>query len=189
MKNAYQATIEKDIQNKFVRKLDQEEIDKTENDTQWYLPHHPVKHPHKPGKVRRVCNAASKFKGVSLNDKLLSGPDLNAESSPILGLEWIIDADSLQVCRGPNKGCPNEVTQRVVLSFVSSVFDPMGIFAPFTMRMRMLLKSIWIRFGQSWDENINEEDKRTFLEWVKEMQAIKQRSLPRKYFSNIPKNV
>ena len=50
---------------------------------------------------------------------------LNAESSPILGLEWIIDADSLQVCRGPNKGCPNEVTQRVVLFFVSSVFDPM----------------------------------------------------------------
>ena len=114
---------------------------------------------------------------------------LYAESSPILGLEWITDADSLQVCRGPNKGCPNEVTQRVVLSFVSSVFDPMGIFAPFTMRMRMLLKSIWIRFGQSWDENINEEDKRTFLEWVKEMQSIKQTPLPRKYFSNIPKNV
>ena len=43
---------------------------------QWYLPHHPVEHPHKPGKVRRVCNAASKFKGVSLNDKLPSGPVL-----------------------------------------------------------------------------------------------------------------
>ena len=43
---------------------------------QWYLPHHPVKHPHKLGKVRRVCIAASKFKGVSLNDKLVSGPAL-----------------------------------------------------------------------------------------------------------------
>ena len=48
----------------------------TENDMQWYLPHLPVKHSHKPGKVRRVFNAASKFRGVSLNDKLLSGPDL-----------------------------------------------------------------------------------------------------------------
>ena len=76
LKDAYKATIEKDLENNFVRKLDQKEIDDTEDDIQWYLPHHPVKHPHKLGKVRRVCNAASKFRGVSLIDKLLSGPDL-----------------------------------------------------------------------------------------------------------------
>ena len=76
LKEAYKATIEKDLENHFVRKLDQEEVSRTENDMQWYLPHHPAKHPHKPGKVRRVCNAASKFRGVSLNDKLLSGPEL-----------------------------------------------------------------------------------------------------------------
>ena len=76
LKEAYKDTIEKDLENHFVRKLEQEEVVSTENDMQWYLPHHPVKHPHKPGKVRRVCSAASKFKGVSLNDKLLSGPDL-----------------------------------------------------------------------------------------------------------------
>ena len=50
---------------------------------------------------------------------------LNADSSPILDLEWIIDSDRLQVCQGPNKECPKVVTQRVVLSFVSLVFDPM----------------------------------------------------------------
>ena len=65
---------------------------------------------------------------------------LNAESSPILGLEWIIKKDCLQVCRGPSKESPQDITQLVVQSFVSSVFDPMGIFAPFTMRMRILLK-------------------------------------------------
>ena len=43
---------------------------------EWYLPHHPVLNPNKPGKVRRVCNAASKYKEVFLNDKLLAGPDL-----------------------------------------------------------------------------------------------------------------
>ena len=114
---------------------------------------------------------------------------LNADSSPILGLEWIIDSDRLQVCRGPNKECPKEVTQRVVLSFASLLFAPMGIFAPFTVRMGLLLKCIWIRFGQSCDENINEEDKRIFFEWGKEMQTIKQTFLPQKCFSNIPKNV
>ena len=32
--------------------------------------------PNKPGNLRRVCNAASKYKEVCLNDKLLAGPDL-----------------------------------------------------------------------------------------------------------------
>ena len=54
--------------------------------------------------------------------------------------------------------------------------------------MGILLKSIWFRFGQSWGENISEEDKRIFFEWGKEMQTIKQACLPRKYFCNIPKN-
>ena len=66
LKTAYKATIEKDLQRNFVRRLDDTETSETENALQWYLPYHPVKHPHKPGKVRRVCNAASKFKGVSL---------------------------------------------------------------------------------------------------------------------------
>ena len=43
------------------------------------------------------------------------------------------------------------MTQRTILSFVSSVFDPLGLLAPFTMRVRILLKSIWIQYGQRWD--------------------------------------
>ena len=43
---------------------------------EWYLPHHPVLNPNNSGKVRRVCNAASKYKEICLNDKLLAGPDL-----------------------------------------------------------------------------------------------------------------
>ena len=57
-----------------------------------------------------------------------------------------------------------DITQRVVLSFVSSVFDPMGNFAPFTMRMRMLLISIWIGFGQSWDEKIADDAIEKYLD-------------------------
>ena len=42
----------------------------------WFFSHHPVINPHKPGKVRRVTNAASKFRGISLNSCLETGPDL-----------------------------------------------------------------------------------------------------------------
>ncbi|XP_057700916.1 uncharacterized protein LOC130921262 [Corythoichthys intestinalis] len=45
-------------------------------DTVWYIPHHGVYHPRKPGKLRVVFDCSAKFHGISLNDTLLTGPDL-----------------------------------------------------------------------------------------------------------------
>ncbi|KAF4531529.1 hypothetical protein B566_EDAN019551, partial [Ephemera danica] len=42
----------------------------------WYLPHHPVIHPRKPGKVRVVFDCACQSQKVSLNSQLLTGPDI-----------------------------------------------------------------------------------------------------------------
>lgn len=43
----------------------------------WYLPSFGVYHPQKPGQIRVVFDSSAQFDGVSLNDVLLSGPDLN----------------------------------------------------------------------------------------------------------------
>ncbi|XP_051797872.1 uncharacterized protein LOC127531791 [Acanthochromis polyacanthus] len=48
-----------------------------ENKETWYLPIFGVYHPQKPGKIRVVFDSSAQFDGVSLNDCLLSGPDLN----------------------------------------------------------------------------------------------------------------
>lgn len=42
----------------------------------WYIPHHGIYHPQKPDKLRVVFDASAKYRGTSLNDHLLSGPDL-----------------------------------------------------------------------------------------------------------------
>ena len=42
----------------------------------WHLPHHAVTNPNKPGKVRLVFEAAASYKGTSLNDQLVTAPDL-----------------------------------------------------------------------------------------------------------------
>ncbi|XP_057686666.1 uncharacterized protein LOC130912537 [Corythoichthys intestinalis] len=50
----------------------------------WYIPHHGIYHPQKPNKLRVVFDASAKYKGNSLNDHLLSGPDLPNNLNGIL---------------------------------------------------------------------------------------------------------
>ena len=47
-----------------------------ENTDCWYLPLFGVHHPKKPTQIRGVFDASAKYNGVSLNDVLLTGPDL-----------------------------------------------------------------------------------------------------------------
>jgi hypothetical protein len=55
-----------------------QQVPKDEIDTKlvWYLPHHPVFHPQKPGKVRVVFDCSVVYRNNSLNESLLQGPDL-----------------------------------------------------------------------------------------------------------------
>lgn len=48
----------------------------SEEDFEWYIPHHGVFHPRKPGKLRVVFDCSAAFKEQSLNAHLLQGPDL-----------------------------------------------------------------------------------------------------------------
>lgn len=49
----------------------------TEGQECWYLPLFGVYHPRKPEQIRVVFDSSAKHEGVSLNDVLLCGPDLN----------------------------------------------------------------------------------------------------------------
>ncbi|XP_042281759.1 uncharacterized protein LOC121906755 [Thunnus maccoyii] len=48
-----------------------------ESEECWYLPTFGVFHPQKPGQIRVVFDSSAKHLGISLNDVLLTGPDLN----------------------------------------------------------------------------------------------------------------
>ena len=50
----------------------------------WYIPHHGVYHPRKPGTLRVAFDCSATFKGHSLNDTLLQGPDLNSNLAGLL---------------------------------------------------------------------------------------------------------
>lgn len=48
-----------------------------ENEERWYLPSFGVYHRRKPGNIRVEFDSSAQHSGVSLNDVLLTGPDLN----------------------------------------------------------------------------------------------------------------
>ena len=57
LKESYSKTIKEGGFGKgYLIQVDKSECFRTDNCREWYLPRHPVLHPHKPGKVRRVLN-------------------------------------------------------------------------------------------------------------------------------------
>ena len=98
----------------------------------------------------KVCNAIPvDLKSIRNTKQVEVEP--NTEGSSVLGLQWTVTDDSLQVCRGTNKEVEAPITQVKILSLVSSVCDPIGLFAPSSVTMRRLLKGIWTKNGQHWD--------------------------------------
>ncbi|XP_062706457.1 uncharacterized protein LOC134287734 [Aedes albopictus] len=59
----------------YAHKLTTKEMEAADPKRIWYLPVGAVMNPKKPGKVRVIWDAAAKVNGVSLNSKLLKGPD------------------------------------------------------------------------------------------------------------------
>ncbi|XP_022806184.1 uncharacterized protein LOC111343295 [Stylophora pistillata] len=268
----YRQTIDDDLQKGYIKKLSEQELSES-TPRVWYLPHHPVLNPHKPGKVRRVSDAAAKYQGTSLNNQLSSGPDLlnsligilmrfrqeliamsadieamfNQVAVPeedqsvlrfvwrrtpedkvdvyqylrhifggfrltkwisndknlltaipaelralsvrsigeegtlpterALGVIWDVQRDAFLF-----KIKPKELadTRRKVISLTVSVFDPIGFLAPFIVRAKIFLQSLW-KLRQGWDEKIPEETQQEWSVWQKELQSLAEFSVPRFY--------
>ena len=85
----------------------------------------------------------------------------NAEGSSMLGLQWTVTVDNCQVCRGTNKEVGSPLIQGKNLSLVSSVFNPIELFAPFSDHMRRLLKGIWSKKGQHWFSEMEPGEEKT----------------------------
>ena len=74
LRKAYTEAIESYLSEGYAQEITEKDIQNAS--TVWYIPHHPVVNPSKPGKLRVVFDCAAKFNGTSLNEKLIKGPDL-----------------------------------------------------------------------------------------------------------------
>ncbi|XP_055527667.1 uncharacterized protein LOC129720242 [Wyeomyia smithii] len=74
-------------------------------------------------------------------------------------------------------------TKRVVLSCVMSLFDPLGLLAPFTFFAKVLIQILW-RKGCEWDQVIDEEALEGWKRWTSYLGAVEAVKIPRYYFGD-----
>ena len=76
------------------------------------------------------------------------------------------------------------VTKRGILSRVSSIFDPLGLLAPWVLIAKCLLQNIW-KNGFDWDEPITDENlKNAWQTWTTELPKLNDFKVQRCYRSS-----
>lgn len=106
----------------------------------------------------------------------------------VLGMLW---APSTDVLRFSTK-MRDEVTElisnnirptkRQVLRCVMSLFDPLGLLAPFIIHGKVLIQDLW-RSGMEWDSKVNDTAFVHWKRWIEMLECISKISIPRCYFS------
>jgi transposase InsO family protein len=104
----------------------------------------------------------------------------------VLGLRWNTSSDTIHFAT--KKPLPNNhelITKREVLQLSSSIFDPLGIIAPVTVRAKIFIQQLWQQ-SIDWDEPLNEQLQQEWLKLVVDLFAAQQTIIPRRYHLTPP---
>ena len=88
----------------------------------------------------------------------------------VLGMRWNPDQDVINLNSTEFQFNQN-LTKRNILSMLSSFFDPLGIFLPVTIRMRMLFQKL-VTEKLNWDESIPAEAESEIASVLKDCQHL-----------------
>ena len=115
--------------------------------------------------------------------KAVQDLDLEIDVLPlerVLGVTWCIQSDSFQF-RVELQDRP--VTRRGILSTVSSIYDPTGFVAPFTLKGKQILQEL-CRDKLDWDSPIPEDLKSKWEKWRTEVLDLEKIEVSRCYKPN-----
>ena len=70
---------------------------------------------------------------------------------------------------------PQQLTKRMILSQINSVYDPLGLDGPFTVRAKILMRHLWGSDQKlDWDDPIPEENRENWITFFKDLQDMGQ---------------
>ena len=96
----------------------------------------------------------------------------------ILGQTWNAKEDFFIFKRPDLKLDVKSMQQRQLLSLAASLFDPLGIITPFSIRVRCILQSI-VKQGNNWNNQIPREFQHDLQKWVDEYEQMPEISISR----------
>ena len=99
----------------------------------------------------------------------------------VLGLEWDPRLDQLLII--PSEKLINKASwkfsKRNTLALISSLFDPLGLLSPLSIRGRIFMQSLW-KLKVSWDEPLSEEQIKALTDILREFQYASEFTFPRR---------
>nr|XP_049699386.1 uncharacterized protein LOC126055216 [Helicoverpa armigera] len=103
----------------------------------------------------------------------------------VLGVIWKPHTDelsfNLKLARLPTGLLDKETpTKREALKIVMSLYDPLGLASPITIRAKQILQEAWRR-GVDWDQPLDEELSSQWRAWISHLEQLKNVNIPRCY--------
>ncbi|KAF8771987.1 hypothetical protein HNY73_019341 [Argiope bruennichi] len=91
----------------------------------------------------------------------------------VLGVKWDTDRDVFgidvleKIVRAPKE----PVTKRLLLKLISNFYDPLGIFTPVTVIVKILFQDTWLS-GIQWNELLPPAVAQQWQRWLNELQCL-----------------
>ena len=94
-----------------------------------------------------------------------------------LGVLWVAENDTFSFCFvGLTQS--TQLTKRLFLKKIATIFDPLGLLAPFIVRAKVLFQDIWLA-GYDWDDPLSDALSDAAQQWFDELPDFSQIQIPR----------
>ncbi|XP_056006628.1 uncharacterized protein LOC130050470 [Ostrea edulis] len=106
----------------------------------------------------------------------------------ILGMRWDPEQDILTFAKKISNTESRFISKREILRQSSSIFDPLGLLGPVTIRAKLLMQQLW-KQKLSWDEILPEHIHSEWIDMSRDIQsALGEIKLPRHFFNESTQN-
>ncbi|XP_068914704.1 uncharacterized protein [Tenebrio molitor] len=105
-------------------------------------------------------------------------PVLSGQPAKMLGVMWSLASDEFLFEFTPPDSGGRPITKRIVLSWISRIFDPLGWIGPIVVRAKIFLQDLWLSHT-GWDEPLSRPMLRCWREFVNALETLPVLRIPR----------